>query len=69
MKCPVCKNHDHADIHLHAEGFNEEIMKCRVCGTTWSLNHGMAEVVKDSQEHSFLAAASECVEGDDYNQA
>ena len=28
--------------------------------------HGLTEVVKDTQEHSFLAGVTECVEGDDY---
>lgn len=35
----------------------------------WSVSHGLTEVIKDPQENSFLAAQSECVEGDDYNLA
>ena len=66
MMCPVCRNHDHVEIDLHSEGFSEGILECRVCGTVWSVNHGLTEVVKDSQEKSFLEATSECVEGDDY---
>ncbi|PLX83190.1 MAG: hypothetical protein C0617_11665 [Desulfuromonas sp.] len=67
MKCPVCKNTDqHIEIDVHANGFDEEIIECDICGTTWSVNHGVSEVVKDSQEKSFLEATSECVEGDDY---
>ncbi|HEY5974259.1 MAG TPA: hypothetical protein VIU41_05905 [Geobacteraceae bacterium] len=69
MKCPVCKNQEHADLHLHADQFDEDIMKCSVCGSTWSINHGVVEVIKDTQEHSFLEGVSECVEGDDYGQA
>jgi hypothetical protein len=69
MKCPTCKSHEHADIDLHSNGFNEDIMECRVCGTVWSVNHGTVEIVKDPQEKSFLEAQSESVEGDDYNQA
>ncbi len=68
MKCPVCKNHEYNDIELHSEGFTEEINECRICGSIWSVAHGMTEVVKDTQENSFLEALTECVEGDDYNQ-
>jgi uncharacterized Zn finger protein len=67
MKCPVCSNHDSIDIGLHVEGFSEEIIKCNACGTIWSINHGLTEIVKDTQEQSFLEAQSECVEGDDYH--
>ncbi len=69
MKCPVCKSQDHLDIDLHSNGFTEDIMECRVCGTVWSVNHGVTEIVRDPQEKSFLEATSESVEGDDYNQA
>jgi transcription elongation factor Elf1 len=67
MKCPVCKHHEHADIDLHADGFTENIMECPICGSTWSVNHGVTELIKDTQEKSFLEAQSENVEGDDYN--
>jgi hypothetical protein len=70
MKCPVCKTHEqYTEIDLHAEGFAEGIMTCGICGTIWSVNHGVSEVVKDPQERSFLEAISECVEGDDYSFA
>ena len=67
MKCPVCKNHEHTDLDLHSEGFTEDIMECRICGASWSVNHGVTEIIRDPQEKSFLEAKSECVEGDDYN--
>lgn len=67
MKCPVCESHQHEDIELHVDGFTENIMECPSCGTTWSVNHGVTEVIDDPQEKSFLEARSECVEGDDYN--
>lgn len=67
MKCPVCKNHEHDNIDLQSDGFNEGIIECRVCGSVWSVNHGVTEIVKDTQENSFLEALSECVEGDVYN--
>jgi len=67
MKCPVCKSQEHVDIDLHADGFTEGIMECPSCGTIWSVNHGVTEIVKDTQEKSFLEAQSECVDADDYN--
>jgi len=67
MKCPVCKNHDSTNTDLHAEGFTEDIIKCRTCGSMWSVSHGLIEIIRDTQEKSFLEAQSECVEGDDYN--
>ena len=66
MKCPVCKSHKVNEMDLHSEQFSENIVECAVCGTVWSINHGVMEVVKDSQKHSFLEATTECVEGDDY---
>ena len=69
MQCPVCKHHEHVDITLHSDGFDEGIIKCPICGSMWSVNHGLTEIIKDTQEKSFLAAQSECVEGDDYNLA
>ena len=57
----------HNEMELHPDGFAEDIMECSVCGTVWSVNHGVTEIVKDPQEKSFLEAQSECVEGDDYN--
>lgn len=67
MQCPVCRNNEQVDIDLHADGFSEDIIECRICGTTWSINHGVTEIIKDAQEKSFLEATSESVEGDDYN--
>jgi uncharacterized Zn finger protein len=66
MKCPVCSSFDSIDIGLRIEGFAEEIIRCKSCGTVWSINHGLTEIVKDTQENSFLEAKSEPVESDDY---
>ncbi len=66
MKCPVCKSHEHVAIDLHATGFAENIVECRVCGSIWAINHGATEIVRDTQKKSFLEAQTECVEGDDY---
>lgn len=70
MRCPVCKNREEqVGIDLHSEGFNEDIVECKICGSVYSILHGAVEVVKDTQAQSFLEAASECVEGCDYNWA
>jgi hypothetical protein len=67
MNCPVCRScAQHSEIKAHSAGFDEEIIGCDVCGSSWSLNHGMSEIVTDTQEGSFLSAVSECVEGGDY---
>lgn len=66
MQCPVCKSHEHTDIHLKSGQFSEELMKCPSCGSLWAINHGVTEIVKDTQKNSFLSGSSECVECDDY---
>ncbi len=67
MQCPVCKTYEqYSEIDLHSNGFAEDIITCSICGTVWSINHGVSEVVMDAQEKSFLSALSECVEADDY---
>lgn len=66
MKCPVCNNHEHEQINLHSDQFDEGILECSVCGTSWAINHGLSEVVSDPNEKSFLSATAEAVEGDDY---
>jgi hypothetical protein len=65
--CPVCKHHEHVGINLRSEGFREGIFECRICSSIWSVNHGMTELVNDTQAKSFLEAQTECVEGDDYH--
>ncbi len=68
MRCPVCKNTEqHLEIDAHYNGFDEEVVECDVCGTIWSINHGMMDIVKDVQAHSFLEATTELVEGADYH--
>ena len=66
MQCPVCKNHQmRTEIEVHANGFDEDLFQCEICGSTWSVNHGLVKVVRDTQRRSFLAANSEAVEGVD----
>ncbi len=69
MKCPICKSFKNSEIDLHVDGFYEDLFECAVCGSSWSVNHGLTEVVKDTQQASFLEALTECVEGDDYSFA
>jgi transposase-like protein len=66
MKCPVCKSLKHSEIDLHVDGFYEELFECAFCGSSWAVSHGLTEVVKDTQQASFLEALTECVESDDY---
>jgi len=56
MKCPVCKTYQQNELDLHADGFSEDIVECSICGTVWSVNHGLVEIVNDSQRNSFLEA-------------
>jgi uncharacterized Zn finger protein len=66
MQCPVCKSHqEQSEIEVHANGFDEELFRCELCGSTWSVNHGLVDIVKDTQRRSFLAANAESVEGGD----
>ena len=65
MKCPVCNKHKHVDIDLHSGSFAEEIITCRVCGSSWAVNHGATTIIKDTQEKSFLGT----VKGYDYSFA
>ncbi len=68
MKCPVCKNHElHTEIQVHANGFDEDLFQCDICGSTWSVNHGLVEIVKDTQAKSFLEATSDSADGVDYS--
>jgi uncharacterized Zn finger protein len=66
MRCPVCRSNEHVSVVLHARGLATNIVECRVCGTIWAVNHGTIEIVRDTQEKSFLEGLTECVERDDY---
>lgn len=66
MQCPVCKSLQmHTEIEVHGNGFDEEHFQCDSCGSVWSVNHGLTEIVKDTQAHSFLEVNSEPVEDTD----
>lgn len=66
MRCPVCKSFQNKEIDLHVDQFYEDLYECTTCGSSWSVAHGLTEVVKDSQLASFLEGTTETVECDDY---
>jgi len=67
MTCPVCKQTNTKVQNLRGEGFTETIVECTTCGSTWSVNHGMTGVIKDTQDSSFLQCGIENVEAYDYD--
>ena len=69
MQCPVCKSFEQKILEMRTEQFREGLVECAVCGSSWSINHGLAEMVLDTQSASFLEGVSECVEADDYTWA
>ena len=64
--CPTCKAINCMETDLNAFQFHEQIHECANCGTICSSAHDQIEVVKDSQENSFLSTTSDFVESDDY---
>ncbi len=46
MKCPVCKNREHVEIDLHADGFSQDARECGDCGSIWTFS---GEGLKDYQ--------------------
>lgn len=65
--CPTCKHMVSNETDLSAFQFHEQLYECTVCGTVCSVAHDKVEVIKDTQKGSFLSAAGEQVESDDYN--
>lgn len=66
MCCPVCGSYEQSVLIMKSEQFAEGLMECTICGSSWSVNHGHAEIVIDAQPASFLEGQTECVEADDY---
>lgn len=66
MRCPTCGSYEQKTLEMKVDQFSESLVDCAVCGSSWSINHGLAEIVVDSQNASFLEGQSECVEADDY---
>jgi len=69
MQCPICGDYEQRSIDMKTDQFSEGLIECSICGSSWSVNHGHAELVIDTQLSSFLQGQSECVEGSDYNWA
>ncbi|MDY0191395.1 MAG: hypothetical protein RBR22_11740 [Desulfuromonas sp.] len=67
MNCPACKHTRTKVQNLRGDGFTVEIVECKTCGTTWSVNHGVTEIIKDTQKSTFLQCDNENVEGYDYD--
>jgi len=66
MQCPICGSFEQKTLEMKSDQFCEGLVECSACSSSWSINHGHAEVVFDSQASSFLEGHSECVEADDY---
>lgn len=66
MRCPVCGSYEQSVLTMKAEQFVEGLVECMVCGSSWSINHGLTEMVVDTHPASFLEGRTECVEADDY---
>ena len=66
MQCPVCGSYEQSTLEMKIAQFNEKLVECGVCGSSWSINHGLAEIVVDTKLASFREGQSECVEADDY---
>ena len=69
MRCPICSNYEQITLTMKSDQFKEGLVECSACESSWSINHGHAELVIDTQLSSFLEGQSECVEADDYTWA
>jgi len=69
MQCPICGNYEQTTMEIKVDQFKEGLTECSNCGSSWSVNHGHADLVIDTQLTSFLQGQSECVEADDYTWA
>ena len=69
MQCPICGEYDQRMIEMDTDQFHEGLIECSICGSSWSINHGHVELVKDTQLSSFLQGQSENVESNDYGWA
>ena len=46
MKCPKCKNREHIEIDLHADGFSQDARECGDCGCVWTFSAGELKIIK-----------------------
>jgi len=47
MKCPRCKNREHIEIDLHADGFAQDARECGDCGCIWTFSSGELKIIKE----------------------
>ena len=69
MKCPICGHYEQTAMEIKSDQFKEGLTECTTCGSSWSIQHGHADLIIDTQLTSFLQGQSECVEADDYTWA
>ncbi|MDA3806997.1 MAG: hypothetical protein PF440_03700 [Thiomicrorhabdus sp.] len=69
MQCPICRSYEQNTLEMQSEQFKEGLVECSICGSSWSVNHGLAKLVVDTQVASFLEGQSESVDADDYTWA
>ena len=69
MRCPICGSYEQITLEIRTNQFSESLVECSACDSSWSINHGHADMVVDSQLLSFIEGQSECVEADDYTWA
>jgi len=48
MKCPLCKNREHVEIDLHAEGFSQDARECGNCGGVWTFSGDKIKIIRGS---------------------
>lgn len=66
MHCPFCASYEQVVLTLKSDQFAETLVECTACGNSWSINHGLTELVVDAHPESFLSGLAEHVEADDY---
>lgn len=69
MRCPICGHYEQTIMEIKSDQFKEGLAECATCGSSWSIQHGHADLIIDTQLTSFLEGQSECVEADDYTWA
>jgi uncharacterized Zn finger protein len=50
MKCPICKNREHIEIDLHADGFSQDARECGDCGTIWTFSGKVLKIIKQRDQ-------------------
>lgn len=55
MKCPVCKNREHVEIDLHADGFAQDARECGDCGGIWTYSGNDLKIIKGKTDKKVKA--------------